>query len=124
MDTLGQLVEGNVGATVVIFGLLWAGLVAQGQLLLWFVRRETERLTKHMDDEEEIWNKIRGMERTILQMTANEATLIKVQNLTDSFSALAVEVRDHNRESEGWKRTIVRQDERITSLEKRVGRGE
>ena len=125
METLGQIVEGNVGLTVFIFGMLWAALVLQGQVLLWFVRREAERLTKHVDDEEEIWEMIRATDTKLHDIETKfpngdlKVALVQVESLRSAFDQLALEVREHNREAEMWKRKIEVQDVRIDKLEDR-----
>jgi chromosome segregation ATPase len=78
MDAFSQIVEGNVGATVVVFGVLWAVLLLQGQGLLWVGRRELARIWESEKDQNarlvEIEKEVNGEETDI--------KLIKVK-LTD-----------------------------------------
>lgn len=150
MDGLGNLVEGNVGATVIIFTVLWAALVVQGQILLWMGKRELariwasetaqndrleeiekevhgeetdiavikERITTHIEDEEEVWADIRDIKAQLPNGDLKTA-MVKLDGLITAFNALATEVRAHNTEAERWKRKIDVQDVRIATLEKR-----
>ena len=134
MDALSQLVEGNVGATVVVFGLLWAALVLQGQTLLWFGKRELTRieardnatsasLTQHIESEEEIWDTIREIELKVNDIQNKlpngdlKVALSKLDTLTAGVALVGREVRQHNDEAEKWKRKIERHDVRLTNLE-------
>jgi hypothetical protein len=125
MDALSQIVEGNVGATVVVFGVLWAIVLLQGQGLLWVGRRELARIWESEKDQNtrlgEIEKEVHG-EETDIRLIKNKLTdhVEKEEKVWDEIRSFGRKVGDLERKlpNGDLKTALVKLDYLTTSFNK------
>ena len=113
MSTVNEFVSTYPALVVIVFGLLWAGLVIQGQMLWRFFMQEFKRYQKTRD---EFRRRLVHIEKSLPNGDLRTIVL-KLTHIEEKLDDVASEVKDHNCEAEEWKRKIERNEVRLDHLE-------
>jgi len=113
MEGLNDFIAEYPALVVLVFGLMWAGLVLQSQVLWRFFLREFKRYQETRDE-------FRGRLVQIEKILPNgdlRTIVVKLTHIEEKLDDVASEVKEHNCEAEGWKRKIERNEVRLDHLE-------
>lgn len=113
MAELDSLVSARPGAVALVIVVLLAVSKLMSGIVVWFGKRELGRM----------WDAQAAHDERLAALEGGDSDhvliLQKLGYISKGLADLTASVTDHNKESEGWKRTIVGHGVRIKNLEAR-----